>query len=202
MNEINEEQLVKFAKKGDVEAFEKLISQYEKKIYALCLHLLKDPEEAYDAAQEVCIKVWRQLEGFEGQAKFSTWLYRIGTNQCLDIIRKNKKRSKDISLFQKDEGSEEEWMIEGPHEEEGVAETVEKKALQEVVKLGISELKEDYQVIITLRDIEEHSYEEIADVLELSLGTVKSRLARARQALKKILGQNKEPYRSFFRHIK
>ncbi len=199
---MNEEKLIKAAQKGDMEAFEKLISEYEKKIYALCLHLLKDPEEAYDAAQEVCIKVWRQLESFEGQAKFSTWLYRIGTNQCLDLMRKNKRRSKDISLFQKDEESEEEWLLEGPHEKEGVAEAVEKKVLQEVVQLGIGELKEDYQVIITLRDIEEHSYEEIAEVLDLSLGTVKSRLSRARQALKKVLGQNKEPYQSFFRHIK
>lgn len=199
---MNEEKLIKAAQKGDMEAFEKLISEYEKKIYALCLHLLKDPEEAYDAAQEVCIKVWRQLESFEGQAKFSTWLYRIGTNQCLDLMRKNKKRSKDISLFQKDEESEEEWLLEGPHEKEGVAEAVEKKVLQEVVQLGIGELKEDYQVIITLRDIEDHSYEEIAEVLDLSLGTVKSRLSRARQALKKVLGQNKEPYQSFFRHIK
>ena len=202
MKEINEEKLIKAAQKGDVGAFEKLISQYEKKIYALCLHLLKDPEEAYDAAQEVCIKIWRQLESFEGQAKFSTWLYRIGTNQCLDLMRKNKKRSKDISLFQKDEESEEEWILQGPHEKEGGAEAVEKKALQEVIQLGIGELKEDYQVIITLRDIEEHSYEEIAEVLDLSLGTVKSRLARARQSLKKVLVQNKEPYRSFFRHIK
>lgn len=116
--------------------------------------------------------------------------------------KKNKKRSQDISLFQKDEASEEEWMIESPKQEEGVEEKVEKKALQEVVQLGLKELKEDYQVIITLRDIEEHSYEEIAEVLEISLGTVKSRLARARQALKKVLQQNKEPYQSFFRHIK
>ena len=93
-------------------------------------------------------------------------------------------------------------MIESPKQEEGVEEKVEKKALQEVVQLGLKELKEDYQVIITLRDIEEHSYEEIAEVLEISLGTVKSRLARARQALKKVLQQNKEPYQSFFRHIK
>lgn len=202
MKNMNEEQLIKVAAKGDMEAFEMLIGQYEKKIYALCLHLLKDPEEAYDAAQEVCIKVWRQIANFEGQAKFSTWLYRIGTNQCLDLIRRNKKRSQDISLFQKDEASEEEWMIESPKQEEGVEEKVEKKALQEVVQLGLKELKEDYQVIITLRDIEEHSYEEIAEVLEISLGTVKSRLARARQALKKVLQQNKEPYQSFFRHIK
>lgn len=202
MKNKNEEQLIKEAVKGNMKAFEILISQYEKKVYALCLHLLKDPEEAYDAAQEVCIKVWRQLKHFEGQAKFSTWLYRIGTNQCLDLMRKNKKRSQDISLFQKDQLSEEEWMIEPIQEEEGIAETIEKKVLQEVVQLGIKELKEDYQVIITLRDIEEHSYEEIADILELSLGTVKSRLARARQALKKVLQQNKEPYRSFFRHIK
>ncbi len=199
---MNEGQLIKAATKGDMKAFEILIGQYEKKIYALCLHLLKDPEEAYDAAQEVCIKVWRQLGHFEGQAKFSTWLYRIGTNQCLDLMRKNKKRSQDISLFQKDEISEEEWMIEPLHQEEGIAEKIEKKELQEVVQLGLKELKEDYQVIITLRDIEEHSYEEIAEILELSLGTVKSRLARARQALKKVLKQNKEPYRSFFRHIK
>lgn len=98
---MNEEQLIKVAAKGDMEAFEMLIGQYEKKIYALCLHLLKDPEEAYDAAQEVCIKVWRQIANFEGQAKFSTWLYRIGTNQCLDLIRKIKREVKIFHFFKK-----------------------------------------------------------------------------------------------------
>ncbi len=202
MQERDEKSLIALAKEGNVEAYEMLISQYEKKIYSLCLHLLKDAEEAYDAAQEVCIKVWKQIHLFEGQAKISTWIYRIATNQCLDILRKNKNRRQDISLFQESQDGEDEWVIEKEHKEIGVAEQIEKKELQEIVHLGIQELQEDYQVILVLRDIEGYSYEEIAEILYVSLGTVKSRLSRARQALKKVFSQKKEPFWSFFRHIK
>lgn len=197
----NEEDiLINKIKKGDEEAFEILISMYEQKIYALAIHILKNPEEAYDAAQEICIKVWRQIHNFEGQSKFGTWVYRIGVNQCLDILRKNKNNKKNISLFNDDK----EDIISEVKEAsvDDVAATIERKQLSEVIELGISELKEDYKVIITLRDIDQQSYEDIAEILEISLGTVKSRLSRARQSLRKILGQNKEPYSSFFRHIK
>lgn len=196
----NEEQLIKMILKGNIKAYEQLISQYEKKIYALCLHLLKDPEEAYDAAQEVCIKIWRQLGSFKGQSKLSTWIYRMTTNQCLDILRKNKRKQQEVSLFTDEESGEEEKISEKTDIWQDMSSYMEQKELGDVLRQGIGELKEDYQVMIVMRDIEQRTYEEIADILDISLGTVKSRLSRARSSLKKILEQNKEPYRSFFRH--
>ncbi len=196
----SEEELINAILKGNLEAYEKLISQYEKKIYALCVHFLKDPEEAYDAAQEVCIKIWKQLGSFKGQAKLSTWVYRMTTNQCLDILRKNKRKGQVVSLFLDEETEEEEKLTDQTAIWQDMSSHIEQKELGEVLKQGIGELKEDYKAVIILRDIEQRSYEEIASILELSLGTVKSRLSRARSTLRKILEQNKEPYRSFFRH--
>ena len=196
----SEEELINAILKGNLKAYEALISQYEKKIYALCLQLLKDPEEAYDAAQEVCIKIWKQLGTFKGQAKLSTWIYRMATNQCLDILRKNKRKGQEFSLFLDEETGEEEKLTDQTAIWHDVSSHIEQKELGEVLKQGIGELKEDYQAVIVLRDIEQFSYEEIASILEISLGTVKSRLSRARAALRRILEQNKEPYRSFFRH--
>lgn len=196
----SEEELIQAAQKGNLEAYEVLISQYEKKIYALCLHLLKNSEEAYDAAQEVCIKLWKQLSTFKGQSKLSTWIYRMTTNQCLDILRKNKRKGQEISLFLDEELGEEEKLTDQTAIWHDISSHMEEKELGEVLKQGIGELKEDYRVIIVLRDVEQRSYEEISDILDISLGTVKSRLSRARSTLKKILEQNKEPYRSFFRH--
>ena len=198
----SEEALIKAILKGDVKAYEALISRYEKKIYALCLHLLKDPEEAYDAAQEVCLKIWKQLGTYKGQAKLSTWIYRMTTNQCLDILRKYKRRGYELSLFLDEQTGEEEKLTDQARIWEDVSSYIEQKELGEVLKQGIGELKEDYQTVIVLRDIEQRSYEEIADILGISLGTVKSRLSRARSTLRKILEQNKEPYLSFFRHNK
>lgn len=197
----DEQQLIKAAQNGDLKAFETLIHLYEKTIYNICMRLLQNPEEAYDAGQEVCIKIWKQLNTFEGQAKLSTWIYRMATNQCLDILRKNKKRVHDISIYQQGTSEEEEWLIEGIPEED-IAHIIERKEMHGVLVQGLGEIKPDYKVIIVLRDIELHSYEEIAAILNLSLGTVKSRLSRARLALKKVLQQDKEPYRSFFRQKK
>ncbi len=193
--------LIKQAKKGNEQALEELIGMYEQKIYSLALHLLKNSEEAYDASQDICIKIWRQIHTFEGQSKFSTWLYRIAANQCLDIIRKNKNKKNEIYMF-----GEEEFDNFAINPKGSLANTtqenIEIKELKDVIKLGVSELKEEHRAILILRDMNEQSYEEISEELEISLGTVKSRLSRARQALRKILSQDKEPYITFFRHIK
>ncbi len=189
--------LIQAAQRGDLEAFETLISLYENNIYKLCLKMLQSEEEAADAFQEVCLKIWKQLKHYKGDAKLSTWIYRLTTNQCIDLLRKNKKHSTDLSIFQRNE-KEEEWLLEEVSKED-VAGEIEAKALKEVIELGLSELKPEYRAIIVLKDIQDYSYEEIATILEISLGTVKSRLSRARGALKKVLEQNKEPYKSFFR---
>ena len=189
--------LIQAAQNGDLEAFERLISLYENDIYKLCLKMLQNEEEAADAFQEVCLKVWKQLKHYKGDAKLSTWIYRLTTNQCIDLLRKNKKHITHISIFQRNE-KDEEWLIDEVSKEDVVGQ-VEAKALKEVIQIGLSELKPEYRAIIVLKDVEDYSYDEIAEILQISLGTVKSRLSRARGALKKVLEQNKEPYKSFFR---
>ncbi|WP_069997532.1 RNA polymerase sigma factor [Cellulosilyticum sp. I15G10I2] len=197
MHEDKELQLINDAKHGDVNAFEVLISAYEKKIYNICLRMLCSEPDAYDAAQEVCIKIWKQLYHFKGDSKLSTWIYRIATNECLDKLRKAKSK-REISLFQTNEKDNEVWVIDKVCENENVISIIENKALQEILKQAMTELKEEHRTMIVLRDINAYAYDEIAAILSISLGTVKSRLSRARLALKKILQQNKEPYKSFF----
>jgi RNA polymerase sigma-70 factor (ECF subfamily) len=198
MHEDTELQLINQAKAGNTDAFETLIKSYEKSIYTICLRMLLSEEEAYDATQEVCVKIWRQLHIFKGDSKLSTWIYRITTNQCLDLLRKNKnKNKKEISLFQKND-DDEEWMIDQGNEKENVEKIMENKELKEILKEAIYQLKEDYKTVIVLRDINQYSYDEIAQILNISLGTVKSRLSRARASLRYFLEQTKEPYRSFF----
>ncbi|MGL4344299.1 MAG: RNA polymerase sigma factor [Cellulosilyticaceae bacterium] len=202
MEEQIEQKLVSLAQQGDLQAFEQLITSYEKKIYTICLRMLGNEQDAYDAAQEVCVKIWRQLKNFEGNSKLSTWIYRVTTNQCLDYLRKFKNKNKDeISLFQTSHTTQEEWMIDVPSKELTTEEQMDQKVLSEVIQEGMNELKAEYKEIIVLRDVMGHSYDEISTILQVSVGTVKSRLSRARNALKKVLMQNKEPYCSFFRHI-
>lgn len=193
-----ESRLIEEAKKGSTEAFDKLIMQYEKTIYAICLRMLCHEQEAYDAAQEVCLKIWRQLYTFEGNSKFTTWVYRIATNQCLDILRKHKRKD-EVSIYQENKETGEVHVLEKIDTLASVDRHVERMALQDIISLALNEIKTDYKEILVLRDMEGYSYEEIGEVLELNSGTVKSRLSRARLALKKVLMQNKEPYKSFFR---
>ncbi|MEF9958556.1 MAG: RNA polymerase sigma factor [Niameybacter sp.] len=200
MDEQIEKHLICKAQNGDIAAFEALIIDYEKRIYNICLRMLGDEQEAYDGAQEICVKLWKQLHTFEGNSKFSTWVYRISTNQCLDLIRKRKHRlEEEVSLYQTSKDSETEWVLEVGSKRDEMGEHVEQMVLQDIMKQALTEVKEEYKQILLLRDIEGLSYDEIAEALEMNKGTVKSRLSRARLAMKQILTQNKEPYKSFFR---
>ncbi|MBE6022731.1 MAG: sigma-70 family RNA polymerase sigma factor [Cellulosilyticum sp.] len=190
---------IKEAAKGNPQAFEKLILLYEEKIYTICLRLLKQPDEAFDAAQEVCIKIWKQLKNFKGDAKLSTWIYRIAINTSLDLLRQQKKRQEQIVLLTENDNLEKSKDL---HQWDDLSTQLSEKEGLNVLWQAMQELKEDDRIIIVLRDIEGYSYDEIALTLGISIGTVKSRLSRARIKLKKILEQNKEPYCSFFRHNK
>ncbi|OON98283.1 MAG: RNA polymerase [Epulopiscium sp. Nele67-Bin004] len=183
--------LIKRVQKGDVHAYEQLIKNYESKIYNLCMKILKDEQYAYDASQEVCLKIWKQIGKFEGNSKFSTWVYRIASNQCLDMLRKNR----NVVHFN---GDDDEWLLEVEDKTQNIVEHIENVELQNTLKIALDELKEDYRDIIILRDVKEYSYDQISDKLGVSLGTVKSRLSRARSSLKKILLQDKEPFKSFW----
>lgn len=187
MYEEEEHLYIEAAQKGNIDAFETLISIYEKKIYTICLRMMNHTEEASDATQEVCLKIWRQLKSFQGKSKFSTWIYRITMNECLDRLRKSKNKKNNIIKY------EQEDLVS-----ESAEEIIQNKVLQDILKQAILELKDEQRKMIVLRDINGNTYEQIADILNLSLGTVKSRISRARVALKRILQQDKEPYKSFF----
>lgn len=184
--ELQEAKWLKESREGSKDAFESLVSPYINKIYAICFRVLGHEQDAYDAAQETLLRAYRSIGTFKGNSAFSTWLYRIATNQALDTARK-KGRHKVVSmqgLTDKDDSPRE---LEMPDASPGPSELLEQEDTVKLVQKAIGELKEEFRTVIVLRELEGLSYEEIAVVTGASVGTVKSRLNRGRQSLKKIL---------------
>ena len=193
MSSENTDILIKSALNGDMSAFEELIIQYEKKVYNVALRVLKNPDDAMDISQEVFIKIYKNLDKFDGKASFSTWLYRITTNTCIDELRKRKgKETYSIDNdIENEEGSyKREFVDNSPTPEE---QTIIKESGNEIIK-AMENLSDEHRTIITLRDIEGLSYNEIADITGVSIGTVKSRISRARLSLKNIIKNREQKY--------
>lgn len=181
--------LVERAKRGDVHAFEQLISQYERKVYNLAYRLTSSHEDASDVAQEAFIRAYSSLPEFRGDSSFATWLFRIVNNACLDELRK-RKRQRVTSLdetFTMEDG-EVDRQLAIADEADGPEQALERVEVQRTVQESINALDEEYRVVVVMRDIQGYSYNEIADALGINLGTVKSRLNRARNALKEMFG--------------
>lgn len=190
----NEQLLVERSKNGDISAFEMLVETYQKKVFNLAYRIIGNYDDANDLAQEAFIRIFRSISGFKGQSSFSTWIYRITTNVCLDEIRKRKNKlvqSLDEDIQTDDGEMQRQIMSDDPLPDE----ILEKQELRAVINDSLEELKEEYRIIITLRDIQGMSYEEIAKALDCPTGTVKSRINRARQALKNVLLTKKELFR-------
>lgn len=177
MDELN---LVEKAKNGDESAFEALYDKYSGKVYSLALRMTKNPEDALDLSQDVFIRVYKSLVFFKGQSSFSTWLYSIASNACIDFTRKETKR--------KTESLNENSFTEIPDLRSPEHET-EKKELRTAIATAIDALPYDQREVIVLREINGLSYTEIADALDIEVGTVKSRIARARERLCKNLSE-------------
>ena len=173
------EELVRAAAKGRTEAFEELVRLHEKKVYALTLRMCGNPEDARDAAQEAFLSAWRGLPSFRGEAGFSTWLYRLASNAAIEHLRRNRRQREEDSL---DAGE-----MDAPDQSPGPQEAAEGSELQRAVADGLASLSEDHRRILLLREYQQLSYDEIAQTLDMDLGTVKSRISRARRALRKIL---------------
>lgn len=183
--------LIKKVKSGDLEAFSALVSAFEQKAINFAYRMLKDTHEAEDAAQEAFLRAFDKINTFRENSTFSTWFFTILNNVCLDILRKRSKSADVISIHQSDSNNEEyELQIEdtaaGPYE------NLQKKEAAEALEHALTLLSDEHRAVITLRDINDFEYEEIAKILGISLGTVKSRLSRARLSLRKILEDNKE----------
>lgn len=193
-----EKKLIFKAKNGSMEAFEALVIEHEEIVYNIIYRIMNNQEDTYDLSQETFIKAYTKLNQFNEGSKFSTWLYRIATNTSLDELRRRKGKE-TFSSDQTIGGSEGEIVPQYIDETENVELQVVNKEQKEIIEAALGEVNESHRTILILRDMQGLSYEEISDLLDLSLGTVKSRISRARQEMKKVLMQNKEPYVSFFR---
>ncbi|MZP28128.1 sigma-70 family RNA polymerase sigma factor [Heliobacterium undosum] len=174
--------LIDRCRNGDREALGILLEGLQKPIYNLCYRLLNHREDARDAAQEVLIRICRSLSQFRGQSRFSTWAYRLATNHCIDRMRRNKPTA--LSLEQDPAGIRAAEST-GPPDPAASAVIVRERA--ERVREAVASLPEHYRVVIALYHLDELSYSEIADVLNVPKKTVETRLYRAKSLLRESL---------------
>ena len=171
------------ARRGELDAFEELVRQYEKRVYAVALRSSGSPEDAADITQEVFLRARRSIESFRGDSGFSTWLFRITMNLCVDHARHKNAQPQTQPLVVGEEDAERPIPDTAPTPEEHL----ENSELGRELAAALDEVSEEHRRIVLLRDVSGLSYTEIAEVLEISEGTVKSRLSRARIALRTIL---------------
>ncbi len=176
---------VEASKRGDLEAFNQLVLKYQDRIVSMIFQILRDFGEAEDMAQEAFVKAFRSLESFRRDAKFSTWLYRIAINLAKSKLRWKKLRQwVSFSKYSDEEG---EFEIDPVDEAPLSREQAISKEMLEAIDEGLKKLDAEFREVIILRDMQELSYEEIANILSLNVGTVKSRLSRARKTLRELL---------------
>jgi RNA polymerase sigma-70 factor (ECF subfamily) len=178
---------VKKAQKGDSTAFEQLVLAHQNQIYRLCFRMLGNAEDAADMTQETFLKAWRNLDRFQGDAAFSTWLYRLASNCCLDFLRSQKRRP-TVSMTTEDDDGEEQTIEVADDSATPEEELLLKEERSEIAR-AMASLDEEQRQILSLRVVNDLSYTEIAEILDIKEGTVKSRLARARENLRKKLLQ-------------
>lgn len=181
---MNEKELIARLQARDEAAFEELIRQYEKKVYSLCARMCGNAEDAEEAAQDAFLALWRGIDRFRQESSLSTWIYRLASNACIDLMRRKKKGAGSVSL------DDEELFVDAvdpapqPHEE------AERRETQRLLQEGLLSLPAEYRSILLLREIEGLSYSEISAALGLELGTVKSRISRGRTLLRNFLSVN------------
>jgi RNA polymerase sigma-70 factor, ECF subfamily len=161
---------------GDAGAATELITRHERRVYAVCLRVLGNPDDAADAAQDALLAMIRKLDGFRGEAAFTTWLYRVAMNVCYDHLRRAKRRP----VLRRDD--------DAPAPEPALDDHADAVAGAHDVAAALEQVPEDFRVAIVLADVHDLPYDEIAKVLDLPVGTVKSRVHRGRIALAKALG--------------
>lgn len=177
--------LIKRAANGDEQAFEKLLLAHQKNVYNLCYRMVQDPDDALDLSQEAFLKAWRSLSTYQFDAAFSTWLYRLTTNVCIDFLRRRTRQAHTSLTAEDDEEEGREFSVPDPAP--GPEEQAITNDRKQAVSDAMQKLPEDYRLVLQLRVVEDLPYEQIAQIMQVPVGTVKSRLSRARLQLKKIL---------------
>ena len=181
--EKQEQQWVEAARQGDQSAFEQLVHLYEKRGLALTTRMCKNPADAEEAAQEAFLSAWQGLPFFRGDASFSTWLYRLASNACVDLLRREGRRQSAAGPSLNDE----EVQLEVPDTAPSPQEQAERSELRQQIEAGLQALTPDHRQVLLLREMHQLSYDEIAQTLDVDVGTVKSRINRGRKQLRNFL---------------
>jgi RNA polymerase sigma-70 factor (ECF subfamily) len=187
---LRERLLIHRLKQRDEVAFTEVVRLYQHRVYNLVFRMLGSREEAEDVAQEVFVTVLRSVDSFRGDAKFSTWLYRVAANHCKNRIKYLSRRSRttgDGLDAVPEQGMEDAGQAPLQSHIDGPDKILEGLQLEQLMQRAIATLDEEHRLLIVLRDVEELSYQEIADITSLNEGTVKSRLHRARMAIKEFI---------------
>ncbi len=189
-NTHEENLIISAAAKGDREAFGQLVRLYERLVLNTVRAKVDNETDALDVSQEVFIKVWRSLPNYRGDCRFSTWIYKISANACFDFLRKEaRSQAEPLPTFTDKDGDEVTTELADDSIGSLPEEAYERSERIRAVRAAIASLSVEQREVVVLRDIEGRSYEEISEMLELEIGTVKSRLNRARGALKELLSE-------------
>ena len=193
MGPLGERLLIQRLQERDEKAFVECVRTYQDRVYNLVYRMLGNAQEAEDVSQEVFVTVFKSVDSFRGDCKFSTWLYRIAANHCKNRIKYLGRRAGRMT-GELDEAAERAMLDAQPHamtpHMASPQEVLEGLQLERIVQEGIALLDEEHRMLIVLRDVEELSYEEIGQITSLPEGTVKSRLHRARLALKEHIAKH------------
>ena len=182
---MDEAALIESARKGSLDAFNTLVLAYQHQVYNLAYRIMGEEAAASDAAQEAFISAYKNLKSFRG-GSFKSWLLRIVTNACYDDLRRRKRRPA-TSLDELTDGEDGEAEFDVPTPEDGPETIAQRHELAGLIQQGITTLPDDQRIVLVLSDVQGMSYEEIASITNSNLGTVKSRLSRARAKLREYL---------------
>ena len=181
MEKAQEKEIIQKVIDGDKNAFEDLVIANQKNVYNLALKMTRNEDDALDISQEAFVKAYQQLKNFRGDSRFSVWLYRLTYNLCIDFLRKKPKANTVPLAYEDDSG--ESTPLEIPDLRDLPEDSAIRNETRKIISEGINELADDHREVLVMREITGMSYEEMATTLNVSIGTVKSRLARARMKL-------------------
>lgn len=192
----DEARLIERCRSGDLEAFDEIVALHQNRIFNLCYWMLGDRDEAADAAQDAFVRAWRAIPNFRAESALGTWLHRIGVNVCLDAKARRKKTPIPYSTLETEDDKGSVRQLDPPDKSDTPEQSLTRRERREAVLEALAALPEHHRAVIVLFDMQGHTYEDAAQALDLPMGTLKSRLNRARAALRQALEGKRELFES------